>query len=1170
MRKIQDKWVISPQDVIAELECSHRLHLEWSVINKLIPPAVKKNGDELELLAEQGRIHEAKIAEQLRLAGTFLDIGKPSFTFEALTATHERTMKAVADGIETIYQAAFFNGSFVGFADFLILVKDQNGKPVKDDQGRFVYDPVDAKSARSAKRAAVLQVATYAAMMKELDLATPQNVHLWLGGDEKWSASALDLIDLAQFFMDRVRNRISAFEAAPSPAWAPPKESCARCRWSVQCDEGRHVDKDLSLIQGIRSSTRLLLVSNGIKTIDEMAIATDEQRPKLPREVSKGTFTSLREQSAIQVTGKNSPKPIYEIREVEAFGLLPESNDGDIWFDMEGDPFANNGSGLEYMFGYLYKKGSQFDFETFDARDSAEEREAFIDFVNYVMNRRKEYPEMHVFHYASYEVSAMLRLAQRHGVLEFEVDKLVREGVFVDLYTLVRNAFRFSTESMSIKHIEKVYWDGNRDKEVSNAVGSVVQFEKALAHLRDGDEAAFLKILDEIKSYNKDDVDSTRQLDSWIRAQAVAHGVDIASLRPIAEIKWEATEEIEREDPIAIQLLKDVPADQSERSIEQQGLGLLSAAISFHHREARPAWWALFDRALKDLDEMDAFNDVVVPTSVEAGPWTISGRQRNHRRMVTVEADGVDLSHVLDFEHIPQMLYEFAPESFKTIQGSTRGFSEATIIEIDGSKVVFEEVEKKSSGTWDVLPMAVLPGAPIRTTSIEKILREELGGGVLYRRENNLPLFPNTAWCDVLLRRPPRQVAGGLIKSDDSVADITASLLASNESYIAVQGPPGTGKTYVGAHVIANLVKHGWKIGVIAQSHAVVEHLMNSVSEVDSTIQMAKKGQSAKTQPKYHVDDVGAWAAGMIQHGYVIGGTVWSFSRAEIRMLGLDLIVIDEAGQFSLANSLVAISAAKRALLLGDPQQLPQVSQGKHPEPVNESVLSHLLGEKKTMPDDLGFFLDTTFRLHPLIAKAVSRLQYEDRLQSDARCSLRHLQSVNPGIHVVDVEHLGNTVTSVEEADGLLTRVPNLLGKSWISVDKDGKPKEPRALTQKDILVVTGYNAQVRYLKARLRDAGFSDIRVGTVDKFQGQEAPIVFVSMVTSSSEDLPRGIEFLLSPNRLNVAISRAQWACFVLRSPHLAIMEPTSPDGMVMLGKFVTLCKNDVKASDLGSSN
>lgn len=451
--------------------------------------------------------------------------------------------------------------------------------------------------------------------------------------------------------------------------------------------------------------------------------------------------------------------------------------------------------------------------------------------------------------------------------------------------------------------------------------------------------------------------------------------------------------------------------------------------------------------------------------------------------------------------------------------------------------------------------MAILPGAPIRTTTIEKILRDQLGDGTLARREVGTPLFPNFAWCDVLLRRTPRQFSGSLFNSGDSVKDITASLMDSDGSYVAVQGPPGTGKTYVGAHVIADLAKAGWKIGVVAQSHAVVEHLMNSVKKIDSTIPLAKRGQSAKSQPSYHHDDVAGWALGQ-SGGYVIGGTVWTYSRDEIRLLGLDLIVIDEAGQFSLANSLAVISAAKRALLLGDPQQLPQVSQGKHPEPVNESVLAHLLGDKKTMPSELGYFLDTTFRLHPIIAKAVSRLQYEDRLHADARCERRSLEGIDPGIHVIDVEHLGNTVSSIEEADELLARIPQLLGRNWTGVDSDGQPTSPQPLGEEDILVVTGYNAQVRYLKSRLKAAGYHGIKVGTVDKFQGQEAPIVFVSMVTSSSEDLPRGIEFLLSPNRLNVAISRAQWACYILRSPHLAVMEPTSPDGMVMLGKFVTL--------------
>ena len=1158
MRKINDNWVISPRDLVAELECSHRLHLDWSALTGIVDAPPHEESPELELLSEIGLAHEAKIAARLEAAGTFLNIGKPQFDAKWLNEAHAKTLDGIRHGIETIHQATFFTNDFLGFADFLILVKDEKGQGAKDSDGRFIYDAVDAKSARSAKRAAVLQVSAYAAIMREIGLATPQSVHLWLGGDKEWSAPALDLIDLAELFMARVRTRIAEFETAPSPLWAPPRESCTRCRWIKQCENGREVAKDLSLIQGIRSNTRSILVANGITTLSQMANATDEQRPRTPKEVSKETFSRLREQADIQVRGEGLEIPLAELRDSEALGLMPAPSDGDIWFDMEGDPFANSGAGLEYMFGYLWFENGKYQFNTFDARNSAEEKTAFSEFIEYIKDRRSQFPDMHIYHYAAYEVSAMLRLAQRHGIHEFDVDQMVREGLFVDLYSIVRRAFRFSTQSLSIKKIEPVYWDGNRDKEVANAVGSVIEFEKALGLLANGDEYGFKKILDEIKAYNKDDVDSTRQLDHWIRQRAVEANIDISSLSLVATAKYEESAELVRDEPIALQLLRDVPVAREERSDEEQGLALLSAAISFHHREARPAWWAIFDRALKDADELEAFNDVVVPTHVDAGMWTLVGRQKNHRRNITLHTEGIDLRHILDYEHIPQVLYEYAPEGFKIIQGSTRGFADASIVQIDENSVTLEESEKKGSGTWESVPLALLPGAPIRTTSIEKIIRDDLGASVASKRDAGLPAFSANAWSDVLLRNAPRQLSGSLSKSGDSVSDITKSLLDSDNSYIAVQGPPGTGKTYVGAHVIANLVKLGWKIGVVAQSHSVVEHLMDNVSKLDPDIPLAKKGQSEKSRPTYHVDDISTWAFGMTGSGYLVGGTTWTFSRPEVRLLGLDLIVIDEAGQFSLANSLAVISAAKRTLLLGDPQQLPQVSQGSHPEPVNESVLSHLLGDKKTMPDHLGYFLDTTFRLHPKLATPVSRLQYEDRLHSDERCAKRNLEGTEPGLHIVEINHSGNTVSSAEEGDELIRRIPELIGKAWTPVDSKGDPAASRPLGETDILVVTGYNAQVRYLKGRLRDAGYSNIKVGTFDKFQGQEAPVVFVSMATSSSEDLPRGIEFLLSPNRLNVAISRAQWACFVIRSPQLSVMEPVSPDGMVMLGKFVTLCK------------
>jgi uncharacterized protein len=621
-----------------------------------------------------------------------------------------------------------------------------------------------------------------------------------------------------------------------------------------------------------------------------MANTEDSDRPKSPKEVSRETFANLREQAIIQLKGEGLVKPIHEVRDITALNLLPAPSTGDIWFDMEGDPFANDGEGLEYMFGYLFRSLDKYTFNTFDATNTLEEKIAFKNFIEYVLSRKNTYPDMHIYHYASYEVSAMLRLAQRHGIYEYEVDNLVRTGTFVDLYAITRKAFRFSTRSLSIKDIEEVYWDGNREKGVSNAVGSVIQFEKALSHLNNGEKEIFDVILSEIKDYNKDDVDSTRQLDDWIRNQAKINGIDTSIAVVGDPVLNDEVAVIEDRTPIAKKLLENVPADPTERTPEQQGLALLSAAVSFHQREARPAWWEIFDRALKNTEDMDSFNDVILPTKIEATEWIKTGKQRNHRRQLRVEADGVDLSHILDFEHTPQLLYELAPIGFKPIQGSTRGFIDVKILEIDGSTVVFEEGEKKGSGIWDSLPMAIMPGLPIRTDKIEAVIREELGTNTLYRQENSQQLFPNYAWCDVLLKRPPRQKSGKLSNSRNPVNDIASSLLDSDDSFVAVQGPPGTGKTYVGAHVIAKLVKQGWKIGVVAQSHAVVEHLMDSVAKIDPSIPMAKKGQSDKSRPPYHVESIAEWASTLGQTGYLVGGTVWTYARAECRVMGLDLM----------------------------------------------------------------------------------------------------------------------------------------------------------------------------------------------------------------------------------------------------------------------------------------
>jgi uncharacterized protein len=265
----------------------------------------------------------------------------------------------------------------------------------------------------------------------------------------------------------------------------------------------------------------------------------------------------------------------------------------------------------------------------------------------------------------------------------------------------------------------------------------------------------------------------------------------------------------------------------------------------------------------------------------------------------------------------------------------------------------------------------------------------------------------------------------------------------------------------------------------------------------------------------------------------------------------LDLLVVDEAGQFSLANTIAVSRAASRLLLLGDPQQLPQVSQGQHPEPVDESALGWLANGEAVLPDEYGYFLPESWRMAPELCAAVSRLSYEGRLESAPPAKSRALAEVPPGVETVLVEHSGNATASVEEANEVVRQVRAHVGLSW----RDGN--ETRPLAADDVIVVAPYNAQVNLIRTKLDEAGFAATPVGTVDRFQGQEAVVAIVSLACSDPGEAPRGMEFLLNRNRVNVAVSRAKWRAVVVRSPRLTAYLPTKPAALEELGAFIGLC-------------
>jgi uncharacterized protein len=637
-------------------------------------------------------------------------------------------------------------------------------------------------------------------------------------------------------------------------------------------------------------------------------------------------------------------------------------------------------------------------------------------------------------------------------------------------------------------------------------------------------------------------------LRNWLMLRAYEAGVVPVGAQPVREGNT-----VEDRDRLALTLAAFTgDAGIGARTPEQTAVALVSAARGYHRREDKPFWWAHFDRLNFPVDEWADDTDVFLADGASvAADWHTPPRARKPRRELRLRGE---LARG-DLARSVFALYEPPAPPGLTDSPDRRAAGRAEVIAVDDpavpTEVVIVERVGADGNTFDQLPFALTPGPPVPTAALRESI-EATAATVA----DGLPALPRTAMIDILLRRAPRtRSRAPLPRSADTVSDITAAALDLDSSYLAVHGPPGTGKTHTAARVIGRLVtEHGWRVGVVAQSHATVENLLDCVIDAGLDPSRVAKKRYDRDAPRWREIDGGEYAAFIADtQGCVIGGTAWDFANANrVPPDSLDLLVIDEAGQFCLANTIAVAPAAANLLLLGDPQQLPQVSQGTHPEPVDTSALDWLVDGRRTLPDERGYFLDLSYRMHPAVCAAVSALAYEGRLHSHECTAARRLDGYPPGVQVIPVEHHGNSVDSPEEADAIAAEIGRLLGRPW--TDEHGT----RPLTAGDVLVLAPYNAQVTLVRRRLNEAGLGAVRVGTVDKFQGGQAPVVFVSMTASSADVVPRGMSFLLNRNRLNVAVSRAQYAAAIVRSKVLTEYLPATPAGLIDLGAFLALTR------------
>jgi uncharacterized protein len=1012
-------------------------------------------------------------------------------------------------------------------------------------------------------------------------------MHVVLGGSAHETATLRvdDYFAYYKMAKQRFETVVLGTDAAPAsypPAsgYPEPVEHCHVCRWAELCEARRRDDDHLSLVAGITAHQRRTLVDAGVATMTALASAP------LPLELEGVSETSLervREQARIQVESRDRTPPLHELslpktgEQIEAergLATLPEPNEGDLFFDIEGDPYAND-DGLDYLFGVLDMNGTFTGFWSRDPDGSGDitpagEREAFEQLMDFFGERRKRFPHMHIYHYAPYEPTALKRLMGRYGTRESDVDDLLRGGVLVDLFRAVRQGVRAGVESYSIKKIESIY-GFKRDVELRDATSSIVEFEQWL-QLSDADRPGS-DILRRIEDYNRDDVVSTRELRNWLERQRIElTRLTGQSVPRPAQLSGEAPDSVTDEDarvqPVAATLTSDVPQDAGQPTTsatnEQRARWLLAQLLSFHRREAKVAFWNFFHLMDKTPDELVEDDEGLANlTFVSLGePWRKGKTGGWYRTAVYAfppqEHELNEHSELYDPERRQQS--PDAPwKEWKV------GASLGEIDEAAHTVELFWPVKTEPRHPVAIVPLNIFRDGVLRAA----LLR--LGEWVA---TNGIDAAgPWRAARDLLLRLPPRcgQGDGHRLKlENESDVDAACRLVGSlDEGVLAIQGPPGSGKTYTGARMILALVRAGKKVGITSNSHKVIGNLIEEVLQAAGTtpirvIQRVSEDEQGCVDDRVRVyKDPGRMGAALDSREFdVAAGTAWLWSREDAAD-SIDVLFVDEAGQVALANVLAMSGAASSIVLLGDPQQLDQPLQGTHPPGSGRSALAHLLDGRPTMPEHLGLFIEDTRRLHPRITEFTSEAFYEDRLESFDGLENQRVDGgrlSGAGIRLVASAHVGDDNESPEEAQLVAELVRSIVegGATWTRADGRVCP-----VRWEDVLIVAPYNAQVGRIKEELPQA-----RVGTVDKFQGQEAPISIYSMTSSSAEDAPRGMRFLYSRNRLNVATSRARCISVVVATPALLTVAARTPEQMRLanaLCQFALIAANESTDGD-----
>lgn len=1111
--KLQDNQIkYSPSDLANHISCSHLTELNKLVARGELDAPEKYHNPSLAALIEKGESFEQQHLEELKSRG--LKVCEIEF---GSGDAEEKTLDAMTQGFDVIYQARLISSKWSGWADFLIKID----RPSK--LGEWSYQVWDTKLATNTRAATILQIGLYTQRVSEIQGLEPE----FMGVIKPDGEELFRYHDYAAYIR-LVQSRLERALEVDTDTYPEPVIHCDICRWWKKCNSQRRLDDHLTFVAGMGKAQIVELRGHNVDTLAKLA---ELPNPVgfIPDKGSVVTYNKLRDQAKIQFESrKQDLKPLYELLPIEegkGLFMLPEPNEHDVFLDLEGARMVEP-DGLEYLVGYFYK-GT---YTALWATNENDEKVNFEKFIDWVHALKKSNHELHIFHYAPYEPSAFKRLMGKYATRENEVDDLLRSESFVDLYRVLRQSLIASVERYSLKDLEK-FFGYEREMDLRQVSAPKSSFEYLLEIKKP--ENASAKELEIIEKYNKDDCHALIELQRWLelhREELIRQGIEI----PRPELKdGDASENItahqERIKPLFDNLLISVPVSLEDRSKEQQGKYILAHFLDWYRREEKALWWEYFRLMELELDEL-------LDERKAISYLRFTGKSYDEKR-----------SRV-DIYTFPPQEADIKEDPVKNQNGDSIG----AIHSIDKERGTLEI--KKGPKFKDLEhPSAIIQlqriSAKEKEESIIRIANRVVDEGIDSANSDY------TVGRKLLMRKAPKLPRA---RNGQSSIDIAIEALgALNGDFLAIQGPPGAGKSYTGSHLILELVKQGKRVGVTAMSHKVITNLLLKTYELaleeKFDIQILQRADIEDIPWELAKDN--SQVVNNLENHHIIAGTSFMWAREDL-FDSVDYMFVDEAGQLALIDTVALSQAATNLVLLGDPNQLQQPQQGVHPAGTQVSALEHILDGNQTIQDDQGIFLETTWRMHPDINKIVSELFYQNRLKPESHLEKQRIEGgkqYSSGLNLIEVSHEGNTSSSPEEVEIITELVNELCNGKLTYVSAKGRAN---VITTDDIKIISPYNAQVNLLKESI-----PTVDIGTVDKFQGQEAPIVIYSVASSSPADAPRGMEFLYSPNRLNVAISRAKVLFIMVASPDIFQADCKSPREMKLAN---ALCRYREMAS------